>query len=117
MLALHYLYQMLGPFRHLFARHTPWVLFALVILGFIRMPHVEGLSSRCRCWLMGEAGYPRLVHFFHSSAWCLDNLVAHWSHLVWNQQVAVNVQGRAVCALPRRFAASPERLVVFVSVR
>jgi hypothetical protein len=96
MLALHYLYQMLGTFRHLFARHTPWVLFALVILGFIGMPHVEGLSSWCRFWLMEEAGYHRLVHFFHSSAWCLDNLVAHWSHLVWNQQVAVNVQGRAV---------------------
>src|SRR2546421_7015608 len=96
MLALHYLYQMLGTFRPLFSRHTSWVLFALVMLGFIGMPHVEGLSSWCRFWLMEEADYHRLVHFFHSSAWCLDNLVAHWSHLVWNQQVAVNVQGRAV---------------------
>jgi DDE superfamily endonuclease len=96
MLALHYLYQMLGTFRPLFSRHTSWVLLALVMLGFIGMPHVEGLSSWGRFWLMEEADYHRLVHFFHSSAWCLDNLVAHWSHLVWNQQVAVNVQGRAV---------------------
>jgi hypothetical protein len=96
MLALHYLYHMLGTFRPLFSRHTPWVLFCVVILGFIGTPHLEGLSSFCRFWFMNEADYHRLLHFFHSSAWCLDEVVAHWSHLVWNQQVAIRVQGRAV---------------------
>ena len=96
MLALTYLYHMLGTFHHLFSRHTPWVLFCVVILGFIGTPHLEGLTSLCRFWLMGEADYHRLLHFFHSSAWCLDTLVSHWSHLVLSQQVAVTVQGRAV---------------------
>jgi hypothetical protein len=96
MLALHYLYHMLGTFRPLFSRHTPWVLFCVVILGFIGTPHLEGLTSLCRFWLMGEADYHRLLHVFHSSAWCLDALVSHWSHLVWSQQVAVTVQDRAV---------------------
>ena len=96
MLALTYLYQMLVTFRHVFSRHTPWVLFCVVILGFIGTPHLEGLTSLCRYWLMEEADYHRLLHFFHSSAWCLDALVAHWSHLVLSQQVAVTVQGRAV---------------------
>ena len=96
MLALTYLYQMLGTFRHLFSRRTPWVLFCVVILGFIGTPHLEGLTSLCRFWLMEEAGYHRLLHFFHSSAWCLDVLVSHWSHLVLSQQVAVSAHGRAV---------------------
>ena len=96
MLALTYLYHMLGTFRPLFSRHTPWVLFCVVILGFIGTPHLEGLTSLCRFWRMDEADYHRLLHFFHSSAWCLDALVSHWSHLVLHQQVAVTVQGRAV---------------------
>jgi hypothetical protein len=96
MLALPYLYHMLGTFRPLFSRHTPWVLFCVVILGFIGTPHLESISSLCRFWLMDEADYHRLLHFFHSSAWCLDDLMAHWSHLVMNQQVAIRVQGRAV---------------------
>jgi hypothetical protein len=45
---------------------------------------------------MDEADYHRLLHFFHSSAWCLDDFVAHWSHLVMQQQVVIRVQGRAV---------------------
>ena len=72
MLALHSLYSMLRTFRSLFARHTPWVLFCVVILGFIGTPHIEGRSSLCRFWLMDGADYHRLLHFFHSSAWCLE---------------------------------------------
>jgi hypothetical protein len=87
---------MLGTFRSLFARHTPWVLFCVVSLGFIGTPHVEGLSSLCRFWLMDGTDYHRLVHFFHSSAWCLDALIVHWSRLVLHQQVAVMVRRRVV---------------------
>jgi hypothetical protein len=96
MLALNYLYHMLATFRPLFSRHTPWVLFCVVILGFIGTPHLEGLTSLCRFWFMEEADYHRLLHFFHSCAWSLDDLVRHWSHLVLSQQVAVSVEGRAV---------------------
>lgn len=96
MLALSYLYHMLATFRPLFSRHTPWVLFCIVILGFIGTPHLEGLTSLCRFWFMEEADYHRLLHFFHSCAWSLGELVRHWSHLVLSQQVAVTVAGRAV---------------------
>jgi hypothetical protein len=96
MLALSYLYHMLATFRPLFSRPTPWVLFCVVILGFIGTPHLEGLTSLWRFWFMEEADYHRLLHFFHSSAWSLGDLVRHWSHLVLSQQVAVSVEGRAV---------------------
>jgi hypothetical protein len=94
--ALRYLYQMLSTFRHLFARHLPWTLFCAVILGFIGSHHIEAVTSLCRFWHMDETGYHQLLHFFHSSAWCLDALVAHWQHLVLGQKVAVVIQGRTV---------------------
>jgi hypothetical protein len=96
MLALTYLYQMLATFRHLFSRHTPWVLFCVVILGFIGTPHLEALTDMCRFWHMEEADYHRLLHFFHSAAWSLEALVRHWSYLVLSQQVAVTARGRIV---------------------
>jgi hypothetical protein len=45
---------------------------------------------------MDEIGYHRLLHFFHSCAWCLDAVVAHWSGLVLDQQVTVTVEGRTI---------------------
>ena len=44
MLARHYAYYLLTTFRSLFTRHTPWVLFCVVILGFISNPLVSLLS-------------------------------------------------------------------------
>ena len=96
MLALSYLYHRLATVRPLFSRPTPWVLFWVVILGFIGTPHLEGLTSLCRFWFMEEADDHRLLHFFHSSAWSLGDLVRHWSQRVLSQQVAVRVAGRAV---------------------
>jgi DDE superfamily endonuclease len=94
--ALSSLCQMLSTFRHLFSRHLPWTMFCAVIVGFIGSQHVEALTSLCRFWHMDEPGYHQLLHFFHSSAWCLNAMVAHWSRLVLAQHVAVMVQGRAV---------------------
>jgi hypothetical protein len=94
--ALPFLYQMLGTFRHLFSRRTPWLVFCLITIGFIASPHPEGLSSLCPFWLAHNADYHRLLHFFHSSAWQLDPLIAHWSELVLNQHVAIQVDGRYI---------------------
>lgn len=94
--ALPFLYQMLGTFRHLFSRRTPWLVFCLITIGFIASPHPEGLSSLCPFWLAHDADYHRLLHFFHSSAWQLDPLIAHWSELVLNQHVAIQVDGRYI---------------------
>ena len=96
MLALRYLSQMLSTFRPLFTRQLPWTMFCAVILGLIGSHHVEGITSLCRFWHMGEAGYHQLLHFFHSAAWCLDAVVVYWSRLVVAQHVAVTVQGRPV---------------------
>lgn len=94
--ALLYLIQLLSTFRPLFTRQLPWTMFCAVILGCIGSHHVEGITSLCRFWHLKEAGYHQLLHFFHSSAWCLDAVVVYWSRLVVAQHVAVTVQGRPV---------------------
>ncbi len=81
MLALRYVYQLLHSFRYLFARHATWVTFCLLVLGLIGTHQPEGVSAVCRFWQLGEPDYHRLLHFFHSSAWSLTALVAHWSQL------------------------------------
>lgn len=48
--ALSYLYQILSTFRHLFSRHLPWILFCLIILGFIGTHHLDAITSLCRFW-------------------------------------------------------------------
>ena len=83
MLARSYLSQMLYTFRHLLARHLPWTMFCAVRLGFIGSHHVEAITSLRRFWHMDETGSHQLLHFFHSSAWCLDAVVVHWSHLTF----------------------------------
>lgn len=94
--ALLFLYQMLETFRHLFARRTPWLLFCLIIIGFIATPHPQGLSSLCPFWLAHDTDYHRLLHFFRSSAWQLEPLIAHWSGLVLSQHIAIVIEGRYV---------------------
>lgn len=96
MLALSYVYQLLHSFRYLFARHATWVTFGLLVLGMIGSHQPDGVSAVCRFWQLSEPDYHRLLHFFHSSAWSLTALVAHWSQLVLTQEVAVTVADRVV---------------------
>jgi hypothetical protein len=96
MLSLCYVYQMLYSFRYLFSRHATWVAFCLVGLGFLGTNDRLGISSLCRFWQMAEVDYHRLLHFFHSAAWSLNELVAHWGSVILRQDVAVIIDGRVV---------------------
>lgn len=59
-----YIDQSLQAFRSDFSRHRSWLLFCAVVIGFIAAPEMIGITSLCRFWLVGEAGYHRLLHFF-----------------------------------------------------
>jgi hypothetical protein len=93
---LELVYQTLGSLRHAFPRRRTFVLFCLVLLGFIGASHMGGVSSLCRFWKMGEAGYHSLLHFFHSSGWCAAALASCWQSLVLGRCALVKVSGRAV---------------------
>ncbi|CAK8716626.1 hypothetical protein KKHLCK_05755 [Candidatus Electrothrix laxa] len=66
---LTYLYDSLYGFRKVFSRHRTWLIFVMIVLGFIGSSEMTGVSSFCRFWLIDNQGYHTLLRFFRSSAW------------------------------------------------
>ena len=91
---LAFIYETLCSFRSVFSRSATWMLFCLVVLGFLGADHLIGISSFCRFWGLGESGYHALLHFFRSQAWSLDVLLLQWGAFVLSQDVAVKVGKR-----------------------
>ena len=61
---LDYTYNALSSFRVTFPRFAPWVVFCMVILGFMGASEMIGVSSFCRFWGVGENIYYVFLHFF-----------------------------------------------------
>jgi len=91
---LAYIYRALGSFRCLFSRSSTWLLFCMVVFGFMGSVDIIGVTSFCRFWEVGENVYNSFINFFHSSAWSLDNLIFYWSSFVLSQGEGVKIQGR-----------------------
>jgi hypothetical protein len=72
------LQEIVETFRPLFSYQKTYACFLLVLLGFIlRMDHY-GVSSTLRWLGLSPNVYDALIHFFHSSAWHLDQVMSHW---------------------------------------
>jgi hypothetical protein len=93
---LDYIYNALSSFRVTFPRIAPWVVFCMVVLGFMGATEMIGVSSFCRFWGVGENIYHVFLHFFRVSTWSLPALVAHWTAFVVAQDVIIRTQGRVV---------------------
>ena len=93
---LDYTYNALSSFRVTFPRFAPWVVFCMVILGFMGASEMIGVSSFCRFWGVGENIYYVFLHFFRVSTWSLPALVAHWTTFVVAQELIIWTQGRVV---------------------
>ncbi len=93
---LDYTYNALSSFRVTFPRFAPWVVFCMVILGFMGASEMIGVSSFCRFWGVGENIYYVFLHFFRVSTWSLPALVAHWTTFVVAQELIIRTQGRVV---------------------
>src|SRR3989337_667495 len=59
-----YIYKALSFFRVIFSRSATWVVFCMVILGFIGAADMIGVSSFCRFRGDGEKMYHVFLHFF-----------------------------------------------------
>ena len=91
---LDYTYKALSSFRVIFSRNITWVVFCMVVLGFIGSSEMIGVSSFCRFWGVGENVYHVFLHFFRVSSWSLTAVVAHWTTFVVSQDVIIRTQGR-----------------------
>jgi len=59
-----YIDHALESFKPVFSRSGSWLLFCAVVMGFMGAAEMMGVTSLCRFWLLNEAGYHRLLHFF-----------------------------------------------------
>lgn len=91
---LNYTYEALSSFRVIFSRNATWVVFCMIVLGFIGTYEMIGVSSFCRFWGAGEDVYHVFLHFFRASSWSITALVAHWTTFVVSQDVLIRTQGR-----------------------
>lgn len=106
---LTYVYHALGSFRSTFSRHRTWLVFVMIVLGFLGATEMIGVSSLCRFWGLDVHGYHRLLHFFRSTAWSLEALVDRWSAFVLSQQIAILVATRTVLIGDHTYVAKDGR--------
>ena len=56
--------EALKEFENVFSRHSSWLLFCAIVICFMGTTEMIGVTSLCRFWMLNEAGYHRLLHFF-----------------------------------------------------
>ncbi len=93
---LNYVIESLKIFKKIFSHRSTWLMFCIVVLGFIGTDEVTGVTSFCRFWGFGEKAYNALLYFFRYSIWSSEMLLFQWIVFVLSQNEAVMVQGRAV---------------------
>ena len=91
-----YICDSLKSFQGIFSHKSSWVLFCMVVLGFIGTTEMVGVPSFCRFREVGESLYKAFLHFFRGSPWSLPALVTQWGSFVLSQGVVLSVQGRLV---------------------
>ncbi len=60
----NYIDEALKEFEYVFSRHSSWLLFCAIVIGFMGAGEMIGVTSLCRFWLLDADGYNRLLHFF-----------------------------------------------------
>ncbi|MCP4368199.1 MAG: hypothetical protein GY797_08860 [Deltaproteobacteria bacterium] len=93
---INFIFYALKSFRKCFSHNSTWVVFCMVILGFIGANEMMGVTSLCRYWGLGEKGYHMFLNFFRSSAWSLGGIVSCWCGFVISQNKLISIDGRVV---------------------
>jgi hypothetical protein len=92
----NFILHALNSFRGCFSYKRTWIVFCMIVLGFIGAGEMTGVTSLCRFWGLGESGYNMFPDFFESSAWSLGGIVQCWGGFVLSQDKLVKVGERVV---------------------
>jgi hypothetical protein len=82
--------------RPAFSRQATYRWFLVVFVGFLLRTDTFGVSSIVRALMLDPTCYPSLLHFFHSSAWTVEGVMALWWTWLQSRDVAYRVNGRLV---------------------
>lgn len=93
---IKYLENLLRAMRPAFSRKATFVWFVLVFAGFVTRTDTYGVSSIIRALWLGPVYYHGLLHFFHSTAWTAESLMAMWRKFLIKQKVAYMVSDKIV---------------------
>ena len=93
---ISYIFKMLKSFRPVFSHRSTWLVFCMVILGFLGSSEMIGVTSFCRFFGLDTKGYYSLLYFFRYSTWSLSALVSFWTTFVLSQNMHILFAGRAI---------------------
>jgi hypothetical protein len=93
---IEYLEDLLRFMRPAFSRKATFAWFVVVLVGLVMRSDTFGVSSIVRALSLAPSCYPCLLHFFHSSAWKGENLMACWWKWLVKEGASYRVGGRIV---------------------
>lgn len=93
---LTYLETLLHAMRPAFSRRAAFAWLVVAFTGFVMRTDTLGVSSIVRALSLPPPCYLALLHFFHSTAWDVETLLACWWHYLARQEGAVRVGARIV---------------------
>ena len=93
---LKYLENFLRAMRPAFSRQATFVWFVIVFVGFLLRNDTFGVSSIVRALSLMPESYTCLLHFFHSTAWTVEELMTLWWGWLAARKVAYQTGGRLV---------------------
>jgi hypothetical protein len=82
--------------RPAFSRRATHCWFVVVFVGFILRTDNFGVSSIVRALFLPPESYTCLLHFFHSSAWDVETIMATWWQWLVKKNVAHRINNRLV---------------------
>ena len=82
--------------RPAFSRQATYHWFVIVFVGFLVRRDTFGVSSIVRALMLTPESYTCLLHFFHSTAWDVNGLMAAWWKWLLLRDVACRFADRLV---------------------
>jgi hypothetical protein len=90
--------RLLRAMRPAFSRQATYGWFVLVCVGFLLRQDDFGVSSLVRALALPAVAYHGLLHFFHSSAWSVADLMPLWWRWLAQLKLAYRRNDRIVLA-------------------
>lgn len=88
--------RFLTHMRSAFSRQATYHWFIIVFVGFMVRTDTLGVSSIVRALMLAPEIYTGLLHFFHSTAWTVEGLMAVWWEWLAIRDVAYRRGSRLV---------------------
>ena len=82
--------------RPAFSRRATYCWFVVVFIGFILRTDSFGVSSIVRALSLAPENYTCLLHFFHSTAWDVEAIMAIWWQWLVKKNIAHRIGNRLV---------------------